>query len=98
MDFSIREEDQSLVDLARERVAALIGADPEEIVFISGATESNNLALRGFPAEGDHLLVSAIEHSSVLDTARALTRQVLAFSCSAPTSTTTSVGIASRWL
>lgn len=63
------------LEQARAEVAALIGADPSEIVFTSGATESNNLALRGFwpkcRATGA-LAVSAIEHKSVLETARDL--------------------------
>lgn len=53
-----------LVDEARERVAALVGANPREVVFTSGGTEANVLALS--PALGDRLLVSAIEHPSVL--------------------------------
>ncbi|MEM8882887.1 MAG: cysteine desulfurase family protein [Planctomycetota bacterium] len=62
------------VDGARAQVAALFGAEPDEIVFTSGATEANNLALRGTALRhpGGHLIVSAIEHPAVLDTARAL--------------------------
>ena len=63
------------LEQARAEVAALIGADPSELVFTSGATEANNLALRGFwPAIGAEgvLAVSAIEHKSVLETARDL--------------------------
>ena len=65
------------VDTAREQVAALIGATPKEIVFTSGATEADNLAIQGaFSARSGagHLVVSAIEHPAVLDAARALQR------------------------
>ena len=64
------------VDEAREKVAGLIGADPEEIIFTSGGTESNNLAVKGLAlarqAQGKHIIVSAIEHFSVLHSARTL--------------------------
>ena len=60
-----------LVEDARAEVARLIGGAPAEIVFTSGATEANNLALRGAPADGG-LVTTAIEHDSVLETARAL--------------------------
>ncbi|MBN1160999.1 MAG: IscS subfamily cysteine desulfurase [Dehalococcoidales bacterium] len=64
------------VDEAREKVAGLIGADPEEIIFTSGGTESNNLAVKGLAlarqAQGKHIVVSAIEHFSVLHSARTL--------------------------
>ncbi|EQD61517.1 cysteine desulfurase IscS, partial [mine drainage metagenome] len=64
------------VEAARHEVAALIGARDSEIVFTSGATESNNLALSGLARarsdRGRHLVASRIEHSSVLDTLRAL--------------------------
>jgi cysteine desulfurase len=67
------------VDRAREQVAALIGADPREVVFTSGATEANNLAIKGaLPAlrrKGDHLVTSAIEHKAVLDPLRRLARE-----------------------
>ncbi len=65
------------LDQARSQVAALIGADPEEIVFTSGGTESDNQALRlGAILKGGHrILTSAIEHSAVLDTCRALEAQ-----------------------
>jgi cysteine desulfurase len=64
------------VENGRSEVAALIHADPREIIFTSGATESNNLALKGvvemYREKGDHIIVSATEHRSVLDTARRL--------------------------
>jgi cysteine desulfurase len=67
------------VDQAREKVAALIGAEPKEIVFTSGATESNNLAIKGvLPAvkkRGNHLVTSAVEHKAVLDPMRRLNRE-----------------------
>jgi cysteine desulfurase len=62
---------QDAVDRARNQVAALIGASPNEIVFTSGATESNNLAIKGaahaLRGRGDHLVSVATEHRSVLD-------------------------------
>lgn len=64
-----------LVDRARQSVAGLIGARPSTIIFTSGGTESDNLALRGvFQQTRGHLIVSAIEHHAVLEEAEALTR------------------------
>ena len=67
---------EEAVDDARARVAALIGADPREIVFTSGATESDNLALKGIVAmyrrQGDHLVTGATEHKAVLDVCKRL--------------------------
>jgi len=68
---------RALVDVARDEVAAALGAEPAEIVFTSGGTESDNLAIRGVLKarrwEGDkagpHLVISSIEHHAVLDTA-----------------------------
>jgi cysteine desulfurase len=72
-----QEAEQAVIE-AREQVAELIGAAPREIVFTSGATESNNLALQGvagmFRRQGDHLITVATEHKAVLDTARHLER------------------------
>ncbi len=69
---------RALVDRAREEVAAAIGAQPSEIVFTSGGTEADNLALRGVlkarRGEADGLVVSTIEHHAVLDTAEDLER------------------------
>ncbi len=70
---------ESAVEAARKQVAALIGADPREIVWTSGATESDNLALKGvaeaYAAQGDHVITVATEHKAVLDAAHALERQ-----------------------
>ncbi|MFD2644932.1 cysteine desulfurase family protein [Pseudomonas japonica] len=62
------------VELARAQVAALVGARAEQIVWTSGATESNNLALKGLAQgrRGGHIITSCIEHKAVLDTARQL--------------------------
>jgi cysteine desulfurase len=68
--FGWRAEDA--VETARQEIAACFGADPREIVFTSGATESNNLALKGFMENlepGAHLITSLVEHKSVLDNA-----------------------------
>ena len=65
------------VEAARREVAALIGAQPREIVFTGGATESNNMAIHGVtttaPSSRRHIIVSAIEHKSVLEPAQHLT-------------------------
>ncbi|MDD3529063.1 MAG: IscS subfamily cysteine desulfurase [Gallionellaceae bacterium] len=67
------------VEKAREQVAALVNADPKEIVWTSGATESNNLAIKGaahfYSGKGKHLITVKTEHKAVLDTCRELERQ-----------------------
>ena len=69
---------EEAVELAREQVAQLIGADPREIAWTSGATESNNLAIKGAAqfhrAKGQHLITLKTEHKAVLDTMRELER------------------------
>jgi cysteine desulfurase len=65
-------EAQGAVEFARKRIAALCGAKPSEIVFTSGATESDNLALKGAIPLGGHLVTLATEHKAVLDTAQRL--------------------------
>jgi cysteine desulfurase len=73
-------EAEAAVEEARAQVAALVGADPKEIVFTSGATESNNLAIKGaghFYAgtKGKHIITVRTEHKAVLDTVREMERQ-----------------------
>jgi cysteine desulfurase len=63
---------EEAVDIARQQVASLIGAEPQEIVFTSGATEANNLAIKGvfemYAGKGNHIITTGIEHKAVLDT------------------------------
>ena len=70
---------EAAVEEAREEVAKLVNADPKEIVWTSGATESNNLALKGaanfYSGKGKHLITVKTEHKAVLDTCRELERQ-----------------------
>ena len=72
-------EAEAAVEKSREQVAALVGADPREIVWTSGATESINLALKGaaqfYKTRGKHLVTVKTEHKAVLDTMRELERQ-----------------------
>ncbi len=72
-------EAEAAVERAREQVAALIGADPREIVWTSGATESNNLAIKGaaefYKSRGKHIVTVKTEHKAVLDTCRELERR-----------------------
>jgi cysteine desulfurase len=72
-------EAEAAVETAREQVADLIGADPREIVWTSGATESNNLAIKGaahfYKTRGKHLITVKTEHKAVLDSMRELERQ-----------------------
>ena len=72
-------EAEEAVEKARTQVADLIGADPREIVWTSGATESNNLAIKGaghfYQGKGKHLITVKTEHKAVLDTMREMERQ-----------------------
>jgi cysteine desulfurase len=67
------------VENARKQVASLIGASPKEIIFTSGATESNNLAIKGvaemYAEKGNHIITAATEHKAVLDTCKKLEKQ-----------------------
>ncbi|ACL72571.1 cysteine desulfurase IscS [Thioalkalivibrio sulfidiphilus HL-EbGr7] len=70
---------EKAVERAREQVAELVGADPREIVWTSGATEANNLAIKGaahfYQKKGRHLITVKTEHKAVLDTCRQLERE-----------------------
>src|SRR5213595_2544582 len=69
-------EAEEAVEKARKQVADLIGANAKEIVFTSGATESDNLAIKGvaemYKEKGDHIITSVVEHKAVLDTCKRL--------------------------
>src|SRR5438477_11685340 len=73
---------EAAVDRAREQVAALINAKPKEVIFTSGATESDNLALKGvvefYKEKGNHIITVPTEHKAILDTCKALERKGLA--------------------
>lgn len=73
------KEARIAVDLGREKVAHLIGANPSEIIFTSGGTESDNLALRGVAwakrSKGNHIIATKIEHHAVLHTCEALEKE-----------------------
>lgn len=70
---------EEAIETARQQVADLVHADPREIVWTSGATESNNLAIKGaahfYQGKGKHIVTSKIEHKAVLDTCRQLERE-----------------------
>jgi cysteine desulfurase len=72
-------EARAALEEGREKVARLLGADPEEIIFTSGGTESDNLALKGIAyrnrSEGRHIVTTAIEHPAVLEVCRELERE-----------------------
>ncbi|MEQ5209260.1 aminotransferase class V-fold PLP-dependent enzyme, partial [Proteus sp. fly-1067] len=70
---------EEAVDIARNQIAELVNADPREIVFTSGATESDNLAIKGaanfYQKKGKHVVTCKTEHKAVLDTCRQLERE-----------------------
>ncbi|HYC39328.1 MAG TPA: IscS subfamily cysteine desulfurase [Chitinophagaceae bacterium] len=70
---------EEAVEKSREQVAQLIGADPKEVIFTSGATEADNLALKGvfemYASKGNHIITCNIEHKAVLDTCKHLEKE-----------------------
>jgi cysteine desulfurase len=70
---------EEAVDYSREQVAKLIGADPKEIIFTSGATEADNLAIKGvfemYASKGNHIITCNIEHKAVLDTCKHIEKE-----------------------
>lgn len=76
---SFGREARKAVEAARNKVAQSIGANPEEVVFTSGGTESDNMAIRGVAyanrKKGNHIITSAVEHHAVLDTCKALEKE-----------------------
>ncbi len=79
LDHAFGKKAKAAVDKARAQVAAFLGADAKEIVFTSGATEANNLAIKGvahaYKHEGNHIITVATEHKSVLDSCKRLEQQ-----------------------
>ncbi len=76
---SFGQETKRAIEAARETVSGLVGAAPDEIVFVSGATEANNTALKGIALakrdKGNHIITSSVEHHSVSETAAALKKE-----------------------
>jgi len=74
-------EAEEAVEAARKQVADLIGANPKEVIFTSGATESNNLAIKGaaemYREKGNHIITCVTEHKAVIDTCKKLEKQAL---------------------
>lgn len=70
---------EEAVDYAREQVARLVGADPKEMIFTSGATEADNLAIKGvfemYASKGNHIITCNIEHKAVLDTCKHIEKE-----------------------
>ena len=77
--YSLGREARKAIEIARENVAALIGASPQEIIFTSGGTESDNIAIKGtaykWKNKGKHIITSVIEHPAVLETCKYLETQ-----------------------
>ncbi len=78
---NLGQESRQAMDEARRGIAAVLGCLPLEVIFTSGATESNNLALKGiagaYGSQGQHLITTAIEHKSILDPIQKLHKKKL---------------------
>src|SRR5437899_8759632 len=76
---SFGQQAKAAMDQARRQIAALIGAEPNEIILLSGGTEADNLAIRGIASsygdKGHHIITSQFEHPAVLNTCTALEKQ-----------------------
>ena len=79
---------RAAIDTARDAIADFLGAQPAEIIFTSGGTESDNLAIKGVAramrGRGNHIITTAVEHSAVLGSCRALEREGFRLTCLAP--------------
>ena len=77
--YSLGSLSKDALDTAREQVSEFIGSTPQEVIFTSCGTESNNLAIKGianaYKSEGKHIIVSAIEHFSVLNAVKRLEKE-----------------------
>jgi cysteine desulfurase len=76
---------EEAVEQAREQTAKLIGAEPKEIIFTSGATESDNLAIKGvfenYASKGNHIITVVTEHKAVLDTCKHIEKKGAEITC-----------------
>ena len=77
--YSLGRKARTAMEKAREQVASLIGAQPNEIYFTSGGTESDNIAIKGtsrhLKNKGNHIITSSIEHPAVLETCKHLEKE-----------------------
>ena len=73
--YTLGREAKEAIEDARAKAAKVIGAEPREIIFTSGGSESDNMVLRGIPKAGDHIITSAFEHHAVLHTCQALEKE-----------------------
>ncbi|MFH1610762.1 MAG: cysteine desulfurase family protein [Patescibacteria group bacterium] len=72
---SFGQEASKAIEDSREKISNFLNCKPEEVIFTSGATESNNIAIQGIVKEGDHIITTSIEHPSVLETCQYLEKK-----------------------